>query len=139
MEIFTFDRAERAVSAHGSTGLTSTRIAHGAGPGPGPGPGPGATAGTFLAHLSVEAGGVIGTHPATGSQLFLLLTGSGWVAGPDGVRVPLTAGQGARWAAGELHTSGTDTGFTALALEGPELSLFPPEACELEEGVTPPA
>lgn len=70
---------------------------------------------------------MIGTHPADGPQLFLLLTGSGWVAGPDGLKVPLTAGQGVRWSAGELHTSGTNTGFTALALEGPPLELFAPD------------
>ncbi len=37
------------------------------------------------------------------------------------------AGQGARWAAGEVHTSGTDTSLTALAVEGPSLRLFEPE------------
>ncbi|SEM39939.1 hypothetical protein SAMN05414137_12658 [Streptacidiphilus jiangxiensis] len=118
--MFTFDRAERSVTQHGSIGLTATRIAHGTGPSNGDG--------AFLAHLSVAAGGVVGTHPAMGPQLFLVLTGAGWVAGPDRVRVPIAAGQGVRWEQGELHTSGTDTGFTALALDGPTLQLFAPES-----------
>ena len=37
------------------------------------------------------------------------------------------AGQGVRWAAGEVHTSGTDTSLTALAVEGSNLRLFEPE------------
>lgn len=136
MEMFTFDRAERSVTQHGSIGVTATRIARGAGAPGSEGEGEGGSAGgstggstgAFLAHLSVAAGGVVGTHPATGAQLFLLLTGSGWVAGPDGIRVPIAAGQGVRWEQGELHTSGTATGFTALALDGPALHLFAPES-----------
>ena len=58
--------------------------------------------------LTVEPGGVIGTHPAVGTQLFLTITGEGWVAGPDGERVPITTGWGVRWEAGENHTCGQE-------------------------------
>jgi hypothetical protein len=119
MEIFQFDRAERIVRAHGSTGLHATRIA--AGPGQ-----------VRLTCLSVEPGGVIGTHPATDAQLFLVIAGDGWTAGPDGERVPIAAGWGVRWEAGETHTSGTDTGLVALAVEGAPLDLFEPEGPESE-------
>jgi hypothetical protein len=114
MEIFRFDRDERVIGAHGSIGLHATRIASG----------DGAVAVTCLA---LQPGGTIGIHPATGDQLFLVITGSGWVAGADGIRHPIRAGQGARWAAGEVHTSGTDTSLTALAVEGSSLRLFDPE------------
>jgi hypothetical protein len=40
---------------------------------------------------------------------------------------PVQAGQGVCWAAGEVHTSGTDTSLTALAVEGSSLRLFEPE------------
>jgi hypothetical protein len=59
--------------------------------------------------------------------LFLVIAGSGWVAGADGIRHPVQAGHGAHWASGEVHTSGTDTSLTALAVEGSSLRLFVPE------------
>src|SRR6202043_3541825 len=101
MEIFRFDRDERLISAHGSIGLHAPRIASGAGD-------------VTITCLVVRPGGTIGTHPATGDQLFLVIAGSGWVAGADGMRHPVEVGQGARWAAGEVHASGTDTSLTAL-------------------------
>ena len=114
MEIFRFDRDERLISAHGSIGLHATRIASGDG-------------GVAVTCLALRPGGLIGAHPATGDQLFLVIAGSGWVAGADGVRHPVQAGQGARWAAGEVHTTGADAGLTALAVEGSSLGLFEPE------------
>ncbi|WP_037608730.1 cupin domain-containing protein [Streptacidiphilus rugosus] len=114
MEIFRFERAERLMTRHGSIGLHATRVAAGEGR-------------LQVTCLTVEPGGIIGTHPATSAQMFLVVTGGGWVAGQDGNRFPISAGQGARWEAGEEHTTGTDTGLTALVLEGP-LDLFEPEA-----------
>lgn len=114
MEIFRFERAERLMTHHGSTGLHATRVAAGAGE-------------VQVTCLTLAPGGTIGTHPATSAQLLLVVTGSGWVAGQDGTRVPITAGQGARWEEAENHTTGTESGLTALVLEGP-LTLFEPEA-----------
>jgi hypothetical protein len=116
VEIFQFDRGEKVIEMHGSQGFRATRIAVGSQ--------------VHLTCLSVEPGGVIGTHPATETQLFLITAGQGWVAGPDGKRVPLKTGWGVRWDAGESHTSGTETGLTALAIEGSLLDLFEPEAPE---------
>ena len=111
MEIFRFDRAERPISAHGSIGLQATRIAAGDG-------------GVTVTCLAVRPRGAIGTHPASGDQLFLVIAGSGWVAGLDGIRHPVQPGQGVRWAAGEVHASGTGTSLTALAVEGFSLRLL---------------
>ena len=72
MEIFRFDRDERLIGAHGSIGLHATRIASGDG-------------GVTVTCLAVRPGGAIGAHPATGDQLFLVIAGSGWVAGADGI------------------------------------------------------
>jgi hypothetical protein len=117
VEIFQFDRGEKIIEMHGSEGLRATRIAHGEGQ-------------VHLTCLSVAPGGVIGMHPAVNTQLFLIMTGQGWVAGPDGEQVPITTGWGVRWDAGENHTSGTATGLTALAIEGALLDLFEPEVPE---------
>lgn len=115
MEIFTFDRDEHEETRYGSSRLHATRIAQFAE----------ATRATCLA---VAPGGVIGTHPAGSHQVLLIVSGSGWVAGDDGVRVPVTAGQAAYWAPGEVHTTGSDAGLTAIALEGGPVTVFEPTA-----------
>jgi gentisate 1,2-dioxygenase len=114
VEIFQWDRGERIVESYGSRGLHATRVAAGTGR-------------VGLTCLAVAPGGVIGTHSATNAQLFLVIAGQGWVAGPDGSRVPINAGWGVRWDAGEIHTSGTEAGLTALSVEGGPLDLFEPE------------
>lgn len=111
MDIFRFDRGERAIARYGSERLRATRVAAGSGP-------------VHLTCLALEPGGVIGTHPATETQLFLVIAGEGWAAGPDGQRTPISAGWGVRWEAGEEHTSGTEAGLVALAIEGSALDLF---------------
>ena len=117
MQVFQFDRREKIMDRYGSQGFRAARVAAGHGP-------------VSVTCLALEPGGVIGTHPATGTQLFLVTAGEGWVAGPDAVRVRIAAGWGARWQAGEEHTSGTDTGLVALAVEGEALDLFEPEVPE---------
>ena len=111
MEIFRFDRGEKVIERYGSAGLRATRVAAGHGE-------------VQVTCLALAAGGVIGTHAATGVQLFLVIAGEGWVAGSDGQRVPVSAGWGARWEDGEEHTSGTGAGLLALAVEGGTLDLF---------------
>jgi len=114
VEIFQFDRGEKIIRNFGSKRLLATRIAAGNGR-------------IHLTCLTVEPGGVIGTHPATEAQLFLVIAGEGWTAGPDGEQAPITTGWGVKWESGEIHTSGTETGFTALVIEGVPLDLFEPE------------
>ncbi|MFE9118748.1 cupin domain-containing protein [Streptomyces sp. NPDC007172] len=111
MEIFRFDRAERVIDRFGSVGSTASSVAAG-------------TGSVHLTCLTIEPAGIIGSHPAPVSQLFLVIAGEGWVAGPDGRRVHVSAGDGVRWEPGEEHASGTSTGLTALALEGAALDLF---------------
>jgi len=114
VEIFQFDRGEKNIRSYGSEGLRATRVAAGEGR-------------VSVTCLRVEPGGLIGTHPATDVQLFLVIDGEGWVAGSDGERVPIAAGWGVRWDAGEIHTSGTLTGLVALAIEPAPLYLAKPE------------
>lgn len=114
LETFRFDRAEKVVDRFDSVGATATRVAAGEGP-------------IHLTGLTIEPGGTIGSHPAPVSQLFLVITGEGWVAGPDGRRIPVAAGDGVRWEPGEEHASSTTAGLAALALEVPSLDLFLPD------------
>jgi len=46
-----------------------------------------------------------------------------WVSGGDGERVVITAKRAACWSAGEKHAAGSDTGMTAIALEGNDFTV----------------
>jgi quercetin dioxygenase-like cupin family protein len=71
--------------------------------------------------LRIRAGGVLGRHPASVDQLFVVVEGEGWVSGPEGERIAVAAGQAVHWDAGEEHESGTETGMTAIVVESERL------------------
>lgn len=58
--------------------------------------------------LYFEPGGEIGPHEAGFGQLFLALSGDGWVAGGDGIRHAFGAGEVAFISRGETHSTGSD-------------------------------
>lgn len=62
----------------------------------------------------IRPGGTLGRHPTRLWQLFSVASGSGWVAGPDGARNDIEAGQALLWAPGEEHESGSDDGMTVV-------------------------
>jgi hypothetical protein len=97
------------ISEYGSRGAAAHPLADGAG-----------EAHVYALHL--EAGGEIGPHPAGFGQLFLVIAGEGWVAGADGVRQTVCAGQGAMIARGEVHAKGSRTGLTAVMVQVAELA-----------------
>ena len=68
--------------------------------------------------LHVPAGGRIGRHVAPSRQLLGLVAGEGWAEGSDGVRRDLRPGYGVVWEPGEEHEAGTESGFTAICVEG---------------------
>lgn len=76
---------------------------------------------THVYCVQIDAGGSIGEHPAGLGQLFLVVEGSGWAAGADGVRVALHAGQGVYFERGERHSKGSDQGLTAIMVQGADL------------------
>ena len=63
-----------------------------------------------------EPDGVLGCHRAGRHQLFAIISGTGWVAGSDGVRVSVSVGQAALWSPGEMHESGSTSGMTVLII-----------------------
>lgn len=110
MRRFRFDAAvARSITQFGSLGVAIAPIAR-----------PDALS-VQLGCMYLAPGGRIGRHPAGGAQLFLVVAGAGWVAGADGVRVPIAAGEAAFWEPGEEHESGSEGGMTALALEAETL------------------
>lgn len=73
--------------------------------------------------IEIGPGGTVGRHPAAARQLFAVLRGSGWVAGTDGARREVSAGDAVVWEAGEEHESGSDSGLTALVVESDSLAV----------------
>ena len=77
---------------------------------------PGARVVVNVIHLL--EGGSVGRHAAVVPQAFCVVAGEGWVSGDDGERVPIVVGQVAQWNEGEQHAAGSDTGLTAVVIEG---------------------
>ena len=73
--------------------------------------------------IELGPGGVVGRHPAVAAQLFVVVSGTGWVSGSDGDRVPIRAGEAVAWEPGEEHESGSDEGMTALVVEAGSLAV----------------
>jgi quercetin dioxygenase-like cupin family protein len=74
--------------------------------------------------ISFAAGGVIGTHEAGFGQLFVVLEGTGWVAGEDGRRIALVPGELAFITRGERHSKGSEYGATALMIQVRDLDAL---------------
>jgi quercetin dioxygenase-like cupin family protein len=89
---------------------SAVKLAHGAG-----------EAHAYL--LSFEPGGEIGPHVAQFGQLFLAVSGDGWVSGADGVRTALREGEAAFFERGEVHSKGSETGLTALMVQVRDLEF----------------
>lgn len=111
MKLFRFDlEVGKSVDAYGSSGFVISRIAH-------------LFDEAVVNCAYLEAEGVIGFHQATVPQLFLVVLGKGWVRDDSLKRIPVEAGQAAYWDKDEWHESGTETGMTAIIVEGVKIDL----------------
>jgi GrpB-like predicted nucleotidyltransferase (UPF0157 family)/quercetin dioxygenase-like cupin family protein len=68
--------------------------------------------------VHVPAGGGVSRHEAPVRQLFAVVAGAGWVSGQEGRRRDLRSGYAALWEQGEDHEAGSETGLTAVRVEG---------------------
>jgi quercetin dioxygenase-like cupin family protein len=98
-------RGEREVTAPGSVSARVKRLAPQA----------------HAVVIEIGPGGVVARHPAVVPQLFVVVSGTGWVSGADGEREAIGAGEAVLWEQGEEHESGSDEGMTALVLEAVSL------------------
>jgi quercetin dioxygenase-like cupin family protein len=73
--------------------------------------------------IEIAPGGVVARHPAGAAQLFVVVSGSGWVSGADGEREAIRAGEAVLWDQGEEHESGSDEGMTTLVVEAESLAV----------------
>lgn len=117
MKMFRFDpEVGKSIDQYGSSGFIISKVVHLP-----------AEAIINCAHLASE--GVIGSHQAATSQLFLVVQGEGWVRGESPERYSIQVGQAAFWEKGEWHESGTETGMTVIIIEGENIdptNLMPP-------------
>lgn len=81
-----------------------------------------------VTHLRFQPGGRLGAHPTGVAQMFVVVQGSGWVSGGDGMRERVEAGTTVLWAKGEKHASGSDVGMVAVVIQADVL-----EATKIEE------
>jgi len=112
MQIYCFNRkTARPIQQYGSQKAAFTTIAN-------------AAANAQIAFLYISEDGFVGYHQAASDQLFLIVEGSGWVAGADRHQETITAGHAAFWKRGEWHESGSETGMTVLVVEADALDLI---------------
>jgi hypothetical protein len=117
MKIFRFDpEVGKSIEHYGSSGFIISKVTH-------------VTNEAIVHYAYLNSGGVIGYHQAISPQLFLVVQGNGWVRGESNERTPISTGQAAFWEKGEWHESGTETGMTAIIIEGENIdptNLMPP-------------
>ncbi|MBC8145323.1 MAG: AraC family ligand binding domain-containing protein [bacterium] len=92
------------IDAYASSGAHSMKLADGFGE-------------SHVYYLHFESNSIIGEHEAGFGQLFVVIEGSGWVAGADGARIPIQTGQTAVIERGEMHSKGSDPGMTVVMIQ----------------------
>ena len=109
----------QSIESYSSVSASAVSLGHGAGE-------------SHVYAVHIAPGGEIGVHPAGFDQFFLVVQGSGWVAGSNGVRQSLAALQGAFIPKGEQHAKGSVSGMVAIMVQASsflqEPGLPPPQA-----------
>lgn len=86
-----------------------------------------------ISSVYIRPNGKLGHHQAVTSQLFLLVQGEGWIRGETEEKLAVREGWAIFWEQGEWHESGTETGMTAVIIEG--INIDPAELMlPLQEG-----
>src|SRR5262249_28415339 len=96
--------AWEVIEQYASRGATTTRLADGSGE-------------AHVHLLRIAAGGIIDRHEAGFGQLWIVVEGRGWVAGDDGQRRQVRAGDVAFFDRGEDHSKGSDSGMTVVMVQ----------------------
>jgi len=96
--------ATKPITLFESKGAFSSHIASGSGD-------------THVHFLEIDPGGIIGSHPTGYAQILLVISGSGYASGNDGIRIDLSQGQAVYINRGELHSKGSHTGMTAIMIQ----------------------
>jgi GrpB-like predicted nucleotidyltransferase (UPF0157 family) len=68
--------------------------------------------------LHLRAGGLVGRHAAPVRRLLCVVEGEGWASGSDGERRRIRRADAACWEAGEEGEAGSESGLTAICVDG---------------------
>ncbi len=112
----------RPIEQYSSIDASAVELAHGAG-----------DSHAYAVHIA--RGGVIGPHPAGYDQLFLVVQGSGWISGADGVRHDVGSLRGAFVPKGEVHAKGSDAGMVAVMVQASTFNVVAAEHGACAQGV----
>lgn len=77
---------------------------------------------THIGCIYLGPQGVIGYHQAACPQLLLVMSGEGYVRGEEEEFTAVQAGQAVFWEQDEWHETRTDSGLTAIIIEGNSLN-----------------
>jgi quercetin dioxygenase-like cupin family protein len=101
------DDERRPITAHDSAGASVTPVAK--------------SDHVSVVQIELEPDGVLGMHPATVPQLFVVIAGEGTVRSGGSEPQLVAAGDAVWWDAGEEHETRSDTGLLALVIESTSL------------------
>lgn len=117
MKVFRFDPAAgKEIEQFGSVKAIISRILH-------------LETEAEISSVYIRPNGKIGYHQAVTPQLFLLVQGTGWIKGATEEKLSVREGQAIFWEQGEWHESGSETGMTAVIIEG--INIDPAELMPL--------
>ena len=76
---------------------------------------------TVISYMYLEGNGIIGYHEAPVNQILYVVQGEGFVCNEQKEYKKIQAGEAVFWMKGEWHETKTDTGLTAIVIEGETL------------------
>jgi quercetin dioxygenase-like cupin family protein len=107
------DLASRSITEFGSEGASFVQVARGDH--------------TSVVQIELSGGGRLGMHPASCSQLFIVVEGEGVVLTDKVAPTAVSAGTIVWWKQGERHETRSETGLVAIVIEADSLALRPEE------------
>lgn len=114
MRVYNFTKeAGKTIEAFGSQQLYMSRILSGA-------------ESPHIGCMHLEARGLVGWHQAPVPQLFLVVSGEGWVRAGEEAEILVSAGTAVYWEKGEWHETRTEIGLTAIVIEADNLNIAMP-------------
>ena len=105
MEIYSFKKVCGKRIAHYSSDFVMTKILQ-------------TSEATSVGVMYLEENGIVGYHQATTPQLLLIVGGTGSVSVDQEEYVQVGEGDAIFWQQGEWHETKTETGMTAVVIEG---------------------
>lgn len=81
--------------------------------------------------MYLEENGIIGYHEASVNQILFVVQGEGFVCNGNKEFKRIQVGEAVFWTKGEWHETKTDTGLTAVVIEGE--TLFPKHLFKIGE------